>query len=233
MAVIHKTTMTPGKLELLGVWLPAQPWYIGTAREPELTKAGGFRLDDPQGEVGIEFMVVTDRSGDRPLSYHVPLTYRGAPLDGADQALIGTSEHGVLGRRWVYDGTRDPVLVAQLLALLQGRAEPQAQSATNTPDPTVTNYFRGAGFSAVVASADVTDGQHGTDIGVETTADADPQHESAGRPLIIRVTRVLMPDQQPPGTDTAGARGYVTAGWRLPDGDEGRGPFVVLYDAAR
>jgi hypothetical protein len=26
---------------------------------------------------------------------------RGAPLDGADQALIGTSEHGVLGRRWV------------------------------------------------------------------------------------------------------------------------------------
>jgi hypothetical protein len=53
---------------------------------------------------------------------------RGAPLDGADQALIGTSEHGVLGRRWVYDGTHDPVLVAQLLALLQGHAEPQAHA---------------------------------------------------------------------------------------------------------
>lgn len=135
MAVIYKTTMTPSKLELLAAWLPRQPWYIGTASEPHLTKAGGFRLDDPQGEVGIEFMVVTDNSGERPRSYHVPLSYRGAPLDGADRALIGTSEHGVLGRRWVYDGTHDPVLVAQLLDLLQGRAEPQAQSETDTPRP--------------------------------------------------------------------------------------------------
>jgi len=37
----------------------------------------------------------------------VPLTYRGAPLDGAEDALVGTTEHGVLGRRWVYDGTRE------------------------------------------------------------------------------------------------------------------------------
>ncbi|GAB3893952.1 hypothetical protein GCM10027612_44340 [Microbispora bryophytorum subsp. camponoti] len=77
MAVIHHTTLTPGKLELLTSWLPAQPWYGGDGRRPELTKAGGFRLDDPQGEVGMEFMVVTDVSGDRPVSYHVPLTYRG------------------------------------------------------------------------------------------------------------------------------------------------------------
>ena len=56
--------MTPGKLELLAAWLPARPWYLGTGHEPELAKAGGFRLDDPQGEVGIEFMVVTDASGD-------------------------------------------------------------------------------------------------------------------------------------------------------------------------
>jgi hypothetical protein len=38
---------------------------LRTAREPELARAGGFRLDDPQGEVGIEFMVVTDGSGGR------------------------------------------------------------------------------------------------------------------------------------------------------------------------
>ncbi|NED57703.1 1,4-alpha-glucan branching protein, partial [Micromonospora aurantiaca] len=43
MAVIHKTTMTPGKLELLAAWLPDRPWYTGTGREPELAKAGGFR----------------------------------------------------------------------------------------------------------------------------------------------------------------------------------------------
>ena len=99
MAVIHRTTLKPTKLELLTSWLPSRPWYRGGAGEPTLTKAGGFRLDDPQGEVGIEFMVVTDSSGPQPVAYLVPLTYRGAPLDGAEHAVVGTMEHGVLGQR--------------------------------------------------------------------------------------------------------------------------------------
>ncbi|NWF27429.1 hypothetical protein HW130_14330 [Streptomyces sp. PKU-EA00015] len=103
MAVIHHTTLTPSKPELLTPWLPAQPWHTGTGHPPQLTKAGGFRLDDPQGEVGIEFMIVTDASGNPPHTYHVPLTYHGTPLHGADHALIGTAEHGVLGQRWIYD----------------------------------------------------------------------------------------------------------------------------------
>jgi len=148
MAVIHHTTLTPGKLELLAAWLPAQPWYARTGPQPELSRAGGFRLDDPDGAVGIEFMVVTDGSGDRPCIYHVPLSYRGAPLDGADDALIGTTEHGVLGTRWVYDGPRDPVLFDQLLALVQGEAEPQAQSVSNTPDRTVSSHFAGPRVAA-------------------------------------------------------------------------------------
>jgi hypothetical protein len=138
MALIHNTTMSPGKLELLAAWLPAQPWYRPTGCKPELVKAGGFRLDDPQGRVGIEFMVVTDGSGDQETTYQVPLTYREGALASADDALIGTAEHGVLGRRWIYDGVHDPVLVAQLVALLQGQCEPQAQSVSNTADPTVT-----------------------------------------------------------------------------------------------
>jgi len=133
MAIIHATTLNPSKLELLRGWLPAQPWYLGTGREPDLAKAGGFRLDDPQGEVGIEFMVVTDGPGDRAITYQVPLTYRPRAIAGASGGLIGTAEHGVLGRRWIYDGARDPVLVAQLIALIQGEAEPQAQNASNTP----------------------------------------------------------------------------------------------------
>ena len=139
MAIIYRTTLTPTKLELLTSWLPSRPWYRGQA--PDLAKAGGFRLDDPAGEVGIEFMIAVDsshrRAGDPATAYHVPLTYRAQPLDGADDALIGTTEHGVLGRRWVYDGTRDPVLAAQLGALLRGQAEPQTQSTNDTPDPTV------------------------------------------------------------------------------------------------
>lgn len=230
MALIHKTTMTPGKLELLAAWLPSQPWYAGTEGEPQLDKAGGFRLDDPAGEVGIEFMVVTDRSGDRPVAYHVPLTYRGAPLDGADTALVGTSEHGILGRRWVYDGIHDPVLVDRLLALVQGRAEPQAQSLSDTPDPSVIGSFAGTAlpdpgpdpgtgpFAEAVASAAVT---HGPD-----TTDLDLRY--AGRHLVVRVVRVLRPEGQGSGTGPAGALGRVTAGWRWPDGAESRAPLVVV-----
>ncbi|WP_418957421.1 maltokinase N-terminal cap-like domain-containing protein [Streptomyces tritici] len=151
MAIIHRTTMSPTKLELLADWLPRQPWYEAGGGAPEPVKAGGFRLDDPEGEVGIEFMVVTDASA----AYLVPLTYRGAPLEGAaGEALIGTSEHGVLGTRWIYDGVHDPVLAAQVLALFRGEAEPQAQSESDAPDPTVLRA--GAELPAAAAFADLT-----------------------------------------------------------------------------
>ncbi|MFI5657591.1 1,4-alpha-glucan branching protein [Streptomyces sp. NPDC051684] len=137
MSIIHRTTLKPTKLELLADWLPKQPWYQGSGA-PELTKAGGFRLDDPAGEVGLEFMAATDTSGPEPVTYHVPMAYRGAPLEGAaDDALIGTVEHGVLGRRWVYDGAKDPVLVRELTALLKGEVPAHAQSVDGALDPTV------------------------------------------------------------------------------------------------
>jgi len=112
VAEIHRTTMVPGKLELLSRWMAEQPWYLGKNGPPALTKAGGFRLDDPMGEVGIEFMFVTDASEKETDIYHVPLSYRGAPLKGAGVGLLGTAEHGVLGRRWIYDGAHEPVVVA-------------------------------------------------------------------------------------------------------------------------
>jgi hypothetical protein len=175
MAIIHDTTMSPGKLELLATWLPAQSWYLGGGHKPVLAKAGGFRLDDPVGEVGIEFMVVTDGSGDQVTAYQVPMTYRAQPLAGADGALIGTSEHGVLGHRWIYDGTRDPVLTAQLVALFQGTAVPQAQSVSSTADPTVT---------------------------VRSSIDASP---TVTGQLTVRVNRILRPAGQagPPGLSAA------------------------------
>ena len=138
MAEIHKTTLVPSKVELLRDWLPRQSWYVEGSGEPRLTKVGGFRLDDPAGEVGIEFMFVRDDARPDPVTYQVPMTYRAERLSAAEAALIGRSEHGVLGERWIYDGAQDPVLVAQLLALVQGAAEPQHQSVSDTPEPSVT-----------------------------------------------------------------------------------------------
>jgi hypothetical protein len=129
--------MEPTKLALIGRWLPAQPWWAGGDGPPQLAPAGGFRLDDPQGEVGMEFIFLTDVSTGQPVAYHVPLTYRGAPLAGAGGALLGTSEHGVLGRRWVYDGAHDPVVTAALDAFVHGRLEAQHQRHSDTPEPSV------------------------------------------------------------------------------------------------
>jgi hypothetical protein len=146
MATIHTgTTLVPTKLELLTDWLPRQSWYRGPGR-PVLARAGGFRLDDPAGEVGMEFMFVTDGG----TTYSVPLTYRSAPLPGAETALIGTSEHGVLGTRWIYDGAHDPVLVATLLAFLGGEVEAQHQSRSDTADSSVSASGHGEGSLEVV-----------------------------------------------------------------------------------
>ena len=151
MAFIHKTaSLVPGKLELLTVWLPSQPWYADTGARPHLTRAGGFRLDDPDGEVGIEFFFVTDEASGT--TYHVPMSYRGAPLANAEEALVGTGEHGALGPRFVYDGVHDPVVTAAMHALLGGTAEPQHQTESNTPDPTV-QVRRSAGDQSVEVSS--------------------------------------------------------------------------------
>jgi hypothetical protein len=243
VSIIYRTTLTPSKLELLAAWLPTRTWYRPTGRSPELVKAGGFRLDDPEGEVGIEFMVAVDVSGEQAVAYHVPLAYRGAPLEGYDDAVVGTAEHGVLGRRWIYDGTRDPVLVTQLVALIQGEAQAQAQGESHTPDPTVhsrpiaADPVSASGFTAI-------DGLTGTEVTIDVGLNGD---------LVIGVSRVLEAMAMEPAAELAaaevaavelsvrgphGARsaefsgrgyGYVTATWR-PDAvtaGEVRGVFAI------
>jgi hypothetical protein len=225
MAVIHHTTLVPTKTELLSDWLPTRPWYVPTGNAPVLERAGGFRLDDPAGAVGLEFMVVSDTSGDRVRHYHVPMAYRDAPFPGAEDALIGTTEHGVLGRRWVYDGTRDPVLVEQLVALLRGRVEAQAQLATGTPDPTVGCHaaLTGPAADAPVLSVTETDTPAGTEltIGVGPAPGAEPEAH-----LVLSVLREL--DGRPetgPEDDTA-ETGSVTVAWELGDGTRVRARTV-------
>ncbi|HWG14571.1 MAG TPA: 1,4-alpha-glucan branching protein [Streptosporangiaceae bacterium] len=213
MAVIHRTTLTPGKLEVLSAWLPTQPWYRDGGRPPELDRAGGFRLDDPAGEVGLEFMAIADAA--TGTTYHVPLAYCAQARPGADHGLITTAEHGVLGRRWIYDGTHDPVLVAQLTALVQGQAEPQAQRVSNTPDRTVTTGPPLADTPlTVTGAAAVASTREGTELQVPV---------AGGGSVIFRVSRVLQPGD---GDDGGGGAG-VSATFQQPDGTQARGVFVA------
>lgn len=125
MAILYNVELSPGKIELVEEWLPKQPW---AAVEPgtKLSRVSSFRFDDPAGEVGVEFHLVKVADDDGATEgagtiYQVPVTYRGAPLAGAEDDLITEMDHPVLGHRWVYDGAADPVCVLETLrAIVRG-----------------------------------------------------------------------------------------------------------------
>jgi hypothetical protein len=211
--------MEPSKIDLLSRWLPEQSWYL-EGKGATLSRVGGFRLDDPDGEVGVECMFVRSESADTgTTTYNVPMTYRGAPLPSAESALIGTGEHGVLGRRWIYDGTRDPVLVAQLLALLQGGVQPQHQSRSDTADPSViVEGDRPNGL--VVAAFDTVQDVGGTSVSIDAV-DAG----GARQPVTIRIPRMLAAGP-PVRPDSPVRLAWVTAPWRGPGDAEELGAVI-------
>lgn len=114
MAILYEAELRPSKLELIAAWLPTQDWYDGVT-EPRLDGVASYRFDDPAGEVGIETHLVRTSEG---VVYQIPLTYRGAPLAGAEQWLVDTLEHSVLGRRWVYDAVGDPVYTSVVTSVV-------------------------------------------------------------------------------------------------------------------
>src|SRR5690242_20262843 len=120
MGLVHRATLTPTKQELVEAWLPSQPWSSGVS---SVEKVAEYRFDDPEGEVGVETILWRTADG---TVLQVPFTYRAAPLAGAEEFLVGTTDHSVLGDRWVYDGCADPVWAATLTsAMLTGGTQAQ------------------------------------------------------------------------------------------------------------
>ncbi len=120
MGIVHRATLSPSKQELVESWLPTRSWADGHRID---AKVAEYRFDDPAGEVGIETILWRTEYG---VVLQTPLTYRAAPLGGAEEHLIGTTEHSVLGERWVYDGCGDPVWAATLTAgILTGASQSQ------------------------------------------------------------------------------------------------------------
>ncbi len=237
----HGASITPGKRELVQAWMGSQRWYAAKGREPRIRRLSSWRLDDPAGEVGIETLLVADESGTEPVVYQVPLTYRGAPLEGAEHALVGTTEHSVLGTRWVYDAPHDPVYAAQLLELVQGRVPAASaqesdavdESVTGVPQPSWDRQLR------VVASRVLSGEQSNTSV-ILDTRDAS----GAAAPLIVKVFRMLSPGDNPDVVlqgalvDAGSARvpavvGAVTGHWPHPttEGDtEGAGHLAFCQE---
>ena len=155
-AEIHEATLTPTKLQLLAAWLPAQEWFIGDS--DDLERLASYRFVDPEGDVGIETILVRSLG----VTYQVPLTYRDEALTEADDSLIGTLEHSVLGTRYVYDAVGDPVYMVELMRVIH---EGDTEADLSRGGKTMT--VEGSGIVAVSnASGEsmrvvrVLDGQH-------------------------------------------------------------------------
>lgn len=199
IAEIHSNAaLTPGKMDLLGAWLPGQSWF-GSEPPHELARC---RFVDPDGEVGIEMYLV--RSGDR--TFHVPLTYRGAPLDGADAFLVGRLEHSVLGTRYVYDAVGDPVYALELARTIV-EADHEAGQSKGSP----TLHVLGSGAAPV---GQVHPGPTSGDRIMLTGTSGSYE---------IEIAREVTPTMA-----TDGARGTLVGRW---EGSTGDAVLAVLRDA--
>lgn len=156
MALLYKAQLVPSKLELVAAWAPKQRWFAGAA-DSALATIASFRFDDPAGQVGVETLFV--RAGEGPVM-QVPLTYRNDEVPGAGHFLIGTLEHSVLGTRWVYDATGDPVYLGELAkAALTGGTQVEQhyeiEGKVVPKDPTAV--VKGSGDAASAAPSVLDD----------------------------------------------------------------------------
>lgn len=194
MATIHKgASIVPSKVELVTAWITAQRWYAGKGHTPVLHRVGGFRLEDPEGEVGIETLLLADTAATPPVVYQVPLTYRGAPLEGAEHALLGTMEHSVLGTRWVYDAPHDPVYVRLLVDTILDSATSDVAQASAGSNALAVGHSTGR-FAGVLEEGRVLVGeQSNTSVICRMRAVGGGPAE----PLIVKIFRTLQDGDNP------------------------------------
>jgi hypothetical protein len=193
VALLHEATLNPPKIELLRAWVPHQPW-LGDAKVSTIESVGAYRFDDPEGEVGIETHLLRTADGQ---ILQVPVTYRGSPVDGAESLLIATSQHSVLGERWVYDACGDPVYVRALAtAVLSGgtQADLEVLTESGREQRQATTLVSGSGSSdlAIPPIGSVSYSSEGTTTVIwashlELTLLRAIDHEQGGRDGLQRL----------------------------------------------
>lgn len=182
MALIYSAQLNPSKIELLRAWVPEQSW-LGSTDVSSLEPIGAYRFDDPDGEVGIETHLLRTVDG---TVLQVPLTYRGAPLVGADAFLIRTMDHSVLGERWVYDACGDPVYVRALATtIITGGSEAILEFANPDDAREVVTHVFGSGAAGSVVP----------EIGAATCSPAVGGTKISAGTTELTVVRVVDPDR--------------------------------------
>ena len=169
MARIHQATLTPSKQELLSAYVASAPG-LTEASASDISLLGAYRFDDPAGEVGIECHILGTADGD---VLHLPVVYRGQPIEGSDEVFVGTLEHSVLGTRWVYEACGDPIFVRELIAtIVTGGTQVELLVETDdgpvVREPTVTVAGNGVSGADVPSIGTAHSKREGTDTVIST-----------------------------------------------------------------
>ncbi|WP_427004720.1 1,4-alpha-glucan branching enzyme [Pseudarthrobacter sp. H2] len=237
-----RPTMTPALRELLGAWLPRQRWFPVKSAAFTFQPAGGLRLAGGLAEGGagggggaeLAVLLVAVRyptaDGNRTDVVQVPLSFRRAPLAGAESALIGealTGESeligettGAEGRRWIYDGVHDPAFIAACLDLMRSRG--------TTPSGHASGHLMESGYRLPFASGTVR-------VLSGEQSNSSVIVDDGGSAAILKFFRVLSEGQNPEveigAALTAGGTmevpatlGWVTGEWETAGGGKGGTP---------
>jgi maltokinase len=215
-------TLTPPLAQLLPAWVGAQRWYPGRGRAPALRRVGGMRLEDPAGEVGMEVHLLLEESHGDAAIYQVPLTYRSAPLPGADSALVARVEDSSLGVRYIYDAPHDPAFAAALLRMVL--EEGTAKSDLSPEHGTATGHRQPGVPAQQVTGSRVLRGEQSNTSIVFETVDGEGHPAS---PVICKLFRALHDGDNPDvvvqsALASAGSHlvpqpiGYVAGSWPDP-----------------
>jgi len=241
-------TLTPAMKDFLPTWLAEQRWYAGKGRRPQLRRLGGFRFEDPDGEVGVETHLTADVSTRPPVVYQVPLSYRAEPLPGAEHALVATTVHSELGKRWIYDATHDPAYVKALLDLVLGSGSVALDEPVTTRvfggdpgggAPRVVGHHTSGPTDVALTSSSVLRGEQ------SNTSIICRVHDPSGtpaEPIILKVFRTLQAGDNPDvvvqsaltaagSTQVPETIGYVSGHWLAPDHVEARARHEADIDS--
>lgn len=166
VAEIIPAELTPGKQEVLRAW-----W-------PNFKELGAFRLVDPAGEVGIDFVIGTDGL-DRLIQ--LPVTYRSAELETGQ---VGTMQHSALGTRYVTKALHDPVAVGEIVrVILSGDTE-----AERSDGKTQFLHVQGSGQTPTTEVTEVV-----IEDASEERVFARSKINGVGRSFELRLPRRLLP----------------------------------------
>jgi hypothetical protein len=148
---------------------------------------------------------------------------------GPDQSFLdfGSSSGRCARSRHLAEAHPQVLIIARLLALAQGAAEPQHQNLSDTPDPSVAGRSSGAVRLTASGSPPSPPRSDGSRTSIDVVA-VDQSGSAASR-VAVEIMRILRNDASTFLTDGSTAiLGHVEAEWGGPAGSTTRGCIALV-----